>query len=456
MQTVTFQCGHCGKLMGVSSANLGQQVRCPHCQKVVLAPAQTEPAAPPPPPPAPTPVPVPVSLEQTQAFTLDEKDSIFTTSSVTEQLELPAPLPAPEPLIPEPTDLPASAPLPSGLSDTAFMVPDANPDSTLAYLSPSVEVAAPQVTTVMNQEPALPADILAQHDENLLAGMAEAPQPRARRAQAPGPVAGASLGFWILILSLISYSVLATVFVVILLLRQNLAGPTNLLRELPDVDGDNPGGQRKKVSWKVDEKINKMPIPADQRVGLKQTIQVGDVEITPIKVERRTLRIHVENFREPEPSKGPSLVLHLRLANRSRDFCFAPLDSYFDRNYNPRSGDSSPLTCLEIGTSTFYGGPAKWVPRDRDPNKRLRREWIESRTNIDARLDPGKSIETFVCTDGDDEKVLQALADSKDSLLWRVHLRRGLVRVDGRDVPATAIIGVPFSPRDIVEADATP
>ena len=39
MQTVNFQCGSCNNLMGVSSEFLGRQVRCPHCQAVVVAPA---------------------------------------------------------------------------------------------------------------------------------------------------------------------------------------------------------------------------------------------------------------------------------------------------------------------------------------------------------------------------------------------------------------------------------
>ena len=47
MQTVNFQCGHCGSLMAVSVEFLGQQVRCPTCQLVVIAPA-AKPQAPPP------------------------------------------------------------------------------------------------------------------------------------------------------------------------------------------------------------------------------------------------------------------------------------------------------------------------------------------------------------------------------------------------------------------------
>src|SRR5260370_26559565 len=46
MQTVQFQCGHCGSMMGVSIEFLGQQVRCPTCQEVVVAPASSDPSPP--------------------------------------------------------------------------------------------------------------------------------------------------------------------------------------------------------------------------------------------------------------------------------------------------------------------------------------------------------------------------------------------------------------------------
>jgi len=43
MQTVQFQCGKCRGLMAVVIDHLGRQVRCPHCQAVVVAVA-AEPA----------------------------------------------------------------------------------------------------------------------------------------------------------------------------------------------------------------------------------------------------------------------------------------------------------------------------------------------------------------------------------------------------------------------------
>ena len=38
MQTVNFNCPHCGNLMAVGMNLLGRNVRCPHCKAVVQAP----------------------------------------------------------------------------------------------------------------------------------------------------------------------------------------------------------------------------------------------------------------------------------------------------------------------------------------------------------------------------------------------------------------------------------
>src|SRR5947209_11512192 len=48
MKTVNVQCGHCGKLMAVSTEHLGARVSCPHCQGVVEAPAEAPAASSPP------------------------------------------------------------------------------------------------------------------------------------------------------------------------------------------------------------------------------------------------------------------------------------------------------------------------------------------------------------------------------------------------------------------------
>src|SRR4029077_11391181 len=74
MQTVNFQCGHCRNVMGVNAAYLGKQVRCPHCQQVVLAPAQA------PVPVAQAAVPAPGAPGQSSGSgsgSKEDADSIF-------------------------------------------------------------------------------------------------------------------------------------------------------------------------------------------------------------------------------------------------------------------------------------------------------------------------------------------------------------------------------------------
>jgi hypothetical protein len=59
-------------------------------------------------------------------------------------------------------------------------------------------------------------------------------------------------------------------------------------------------------------------------------------------------------------------------------------------------------------------------------------------------------LETFVSTDGRDPRLEEQLKTYHGPLLYRVHLRRGLVkRAKGDEVPATAVIGVHFTTEDI-------
>ena len=63
-------------------------------------------------------------------------------------------------------------------------------------------------------------------------------------------------------------------------------------------------------------------------------------------------------------------------------------------------------------------------------------------------LGPGESQTTIVCTDPTDP-VFDCLADFQGEIVWRIQVRRGLAKVGAREVPATAVIGVKFSDRDI-------
>jgi hypothetical protein len=170
---------------------------------------------------------------------------------------------------------------------------------------------------------------------------------------------------------------------------------------------------------------------------------VGDLEITPQKVELRRVRVRVANY-NPELEKEPSLVLSLRLRNLSRDVSFCPTDPFFERRWKPgQSLGLRPYTYLEIGPKKYYGGPFPWAPGQR------RRESVEGQRH--QPLQPGEAVETLICTDPADQ-LDQVLAGYHGPLLWRVQFRRGLVAVRNREVSATAVVGVAFQDTDVVRA----
>jgi hypothetical protein len=188
-------------------------------------------------------------------------------------------------------------------------------------------------------------------------------------------------------------------------------------------------------------------------VELGETLTLGDLEVTPTKVMRQQMR--VTEGGKPEPLPEDSLVLYLKIKNLASDYAFTPLDNYFDRNW--KGVGPAPLTVLQAGDETFFGGPARWCSLIEYQNGK-RREWLDApgRKNVDrVGLGPGESMETLVCTDGNDPKIAKFLFGKEVNgrrigayhgpLLWRVHLRRGRIYRDGRQYPATAVIGVKFT-----------
>ncbi len=73
---------------------------------------------------------------------------------------------------------------------------------------------------------------------------------------------------WFLLFSLVAYSILATVLLIILGLRIANFNAAPLLDKMPDADGDNPGVRRsERPNWPVSEKerlherMRKEPFP---------------------------------------------------------------------------------------------------------------------------------------------------------------------------------------------------
>jgi hypothetical protein len=468
MQPVHFHCGHCGKLIAVNTEHLGRQVRCPHCQQVVFAPQSA----------APTPEPAAGGVEAPSPGFLEtilnvpaptgDAEDIFSPADVSDDLfgggEAPRiEMPPPDPLaltlpdhnagaLPHPeVTLPSTIPwMPPPVSDPAATAP--------APFAPFGESASTEILPGRG----LPAWMSSPITETLappppevpLTPPSETPSAITRRQ---GRTETKVPWFMLLVFSpLLLYSIFITIFS-ILLYRQEQEVERRLhhrrFEDMPD-EGDKPGVQKgKRISfWKYDPKLPTLPLPEQLCTTLGKPLEIGDLEVTPQRVERKRLKVVVETSR-PEPCIGDSLVLYLQMKNLSSEYSFAPLDNYFDRHW--RGGAQPPFTLLEAGDKhRFHGGPADWYPQG-DPNHR--REWVEGRTNLPEALQPGEEKEQFVCTDGNDASAVAVLFGGTrppyhGSFLWRVRVRRGLVRFQNKDHSATAVIGVRFTEKDITGA----
>jgi hypothetical protein len=319
--------------------------------------------------------------------------------------------------------------------------------------SPSAPLSSPQQPA---QEPS-PLPVTPQFQQPFT------PDPPSSRERTRSGGGGIGLFLPLVVLPLVVYAVGMTAAVVFLYSRlTNLPVNANPFEQMPDVDGDDPGVKLKKLTLRFGKQDALAELPARQVIGLKETLQIGDLEVTPLKVERRVVRIFDERQGKdgvPEPLPSAPLVLTLRVKNCAEDYRFTPMDNFFDRHWTGKSG-STPLTILMAGTQPFFGGPARWVPQKREGKRREFREWLEGRSNGDPRgLGPGESTETFVCTDGGDEATTKYLFGEtlegrkvgkpySGNLLWRVQLRRGLITLGGKRYPATCVIGVRFTSRD--------
>jgi hypothetical protein len=210
---------------------------------------------------------------------------------------------------------------------------------------------------------------------------------------------------------------------------------------LPDVEGDHPGFNRpNKQSLAIPDRYYTDPLPPSLRVALGRTLTIGDLEVTPRRVEWGKVRINLGHA-GPVAVDNAALILHVKLRNVSHAVSFYPLDAYFNRQWGEGEGEK-PLSVVEAGPARYYGGPARWratVPK------------VIEGTNYDKALEPGESDEYLVCTNCYEAET-QKLGKYTGPLLWRVQVRRGLVRYRDKDLSATAVIGVEFNDKDIARA----
>jgi hypothetical protein len=462
MEIINFQCGQCGNMMGVTIDCLGQQVRCPTCEQVVVAPA----AAPELSPREPASV---GSHDHEDIFTPPDSDGLFGSE------------PAPR------LEMPPASPSSNGppVHQTPYLDPEPPPAPAPAVASPPVVVGTPADGGYRAESFSDTSAAGARADAGYPDEPGELPTapPSSRRKPQRSSIVPI-----LVIFSLFSYAILVTVVAVILYLRVMAdKAPPSPLDQLPDIDGDAHGVKKSNVTWDIRDEF-KLAMPDRLKVGLGEKLQVGDLEIEPYRVERRRVDVLDEGSKgKKEQMDFDSVVLHLRLRNTSSNSSFVPLDPYFDRGMRhpgavparPAEADGPdalaryeegsngywekwtdkkvgypqggpPLTLLEVGERRYFGSSSDWYERNRDPGLRLRRAWVEGRSDLPQYLDPGKTLDTFVSTDGRDSRLQEQLKTYHGPLLYRVHLRRGLVtRSDGKQVSATAVIGVRFTTDDI-------
>jgi hypothetical protein len=165
------------------------------------------------------------------------------------------------------------------------------------------------------------------------------------------------------------------------------------------------------------------PLPAENLAVLGQTIQIGDLEVTPLAVQLRSVVLvrsidHNNSRRE----KAASLILRLKLKNVSKEHEFAPLERRFLREQT-----------IAFDRSMIVTSPGKAL--DLFPLA------VESEWSIKGQqfttLKPGETMETVIASEPD-------IADRlTDEMTWRVRVRIGTYRRD--------VLGVRFNEIDVQE-----
>jgi hypothetical protein len=270
----------------------------------------------------------------------------------------------------------------------------------------------------------------------------ERPARRTKTAPAGGVNSLFKIGFFILA----PYALIVTIAAIYGLFLKSSVPAGHPLSNLPDNFGEFPPAERKKTGRAPGNL--EAELPADQKVALGGTLNIGQLEIAPLGVEERKLKIVSEGKSGGKPASETTsttaIVLKMRIKNTSDDLMIHPLDPAFNRRV---TGGERVGTNVVAGKATYQGGAIEWPLSDR-----LRRRYEEAQANDASPLKPGEAREFVVFTNAN-QQVVKAVKEARDSVLWRVQVRRGRIDFDGKDIPVTAIIGVEFKPSEVKTPD---
>lgn len=278
------------------------------------------------------------------------------------------------------------------------------PDAAVLLEGPSEEV-----TAAVEPEMAIPD--LAELDQT-----ASPPAAESRDTSEPEPKGEVSVP-WGYILSL-SYASALTLALIWLLATGRLTRPPATVSE---TSSEKPVVESPLQPVDEPEDRSPPPLPPENLTTIGKSVQLGDLEVTPLSIEAGPIDL----VRTIDPSKSRRehgcLVLRLRLANRSKEYTFAPADlnsvrgrelRYFDPYIATSSGPAIPLFPLALASEWSIHGQSFPV------------------------LGPGETAETFIASEPGSAEHLA------DEMTWRVRLRTGVYRND--------MLGVRFTRDQVV------
>ncbi len=368
-------------MMAISVEHLGAQVQCPHCAAVVQTPPRSALG----PPPGPDPYGA----------------AVQPAPSPPQYQPLPPQYEAPAPSIQVPE------------RESIFSDPEPSEDLFGADDTPKVQMPEPARMPQYDADAvATVEDPVEEEEEQVdLAAM----RSRVSQARKAGNVAPTLLVF------LVPYAIFTTAFLAYLLYTWP---KLEAFEWLTDPNKKNP-------TKAVYLPKHDLPIPAKLKVPLKDTIRVGQMEITPLKV-----------LRTPQGD----LVLEFKARNVSTNLVMKPLDSTFFDEGKSNSGKAGCFTFLEQPggkeSSRIYGGHLEFLKGN-------------NQVKIDDERWPGLQRDeeciVHLSTDPGDEtrERVQSILKSDAKYQWRLQFRRGTAAVHGVELPVTAVIGIEFSQSEI-------
>jgi hypothetical protein len=223
-----------------------------------------------------------------------------------------------------------------------------------------------------------------------------------------------------ILIFLIPYSILTTAIIAYLIFFGS-KGSSDPLQYLPDPTAKG-GPQRVTMLPRHDTALS-----AKLKTKLKSPITIGDLTVTPEKV-----RLTADG----------DLELFLRARNEATKIKFEPISDSWIR-YTPNKAGNEPYTFLESQSKTIspiFGGYLRY------------QKAFDGKGDLAEAYAIGPGEQSFMVLQTRETyrtPHVARIVKSDDNYLWRVQVRRGFVEKKGKNVSATAVIGVEFSPSEI-------